>query len=76
MSYVETLIQRNLKHVRDRDYSIEYLRKAYAQREGKYREKVAGGTYTGAIRDLYADKEAYRIALEEKTYAMERGDVY
>lgn len=73
MSYVEALIQRNLKHVRDRDYSIEYLRKAYAQREGKYREKVAGGTYVGAIRDLYADKEAYRIVLEEKTCVMERG---
>lgn len=73
MSYVEALIQRNLKHVRDRDYSIDYLRKAYAQREGKYKEKVAGGTYVGAIRDLYADKEAYRIVLEEKTCAMERG---
>lgn len=66
MTQVEALIQRNLKHVRERNYTTEYLYKAYTMRDGRYRVKVAEGTYPGALRDLYADKEAYRIAYEER----------
>lgn len=66
MTQVEALIQRNLKHVRARNYTVGYLYKAYIMRDGKYRARVADGTYPGALRDLYADKEAYRIAYEER----------
>ncbi len=66
MTQVEALIQTNLKHVRARNYTTDYLYKAYAMRDGRYRAKVAEGTYPGAIRALYADKEAYRIAYEER----------
>lgn len=66
MTQVEALIQRNLKHVRARNYTVDCLYKAYIMRDGKYRARVADGTYPGALRDLYADKEAYRIAYEER----------
>ena len=66
MTQVEALIQRNLKHVRARNYTVDYLYKAYIMRDGKYRARVADGTYPGALRDLYADKEASRIAYEER----------
>ena len=46
---------------------IFYTTEGFTQApDGKYRTKVAEGTYPGALRDLYADKEAYRIAFEER----------